>query len=95
MKAGQCPAQSLAHSRLLIVPLNNKCQLRTPVVLNVRAQRGTKLGLWSKGVKVQVGAQMPRQAMTLWDGQCWDRAGEETRDDNPQEGPKAKDMYGD
>lgn len=54
-----------------------------PVGLTVRAQRGSELDCVLSGRPHGFGVQMPRQAMTLWGEQCWGRAKERIRDDNP------------
>lgn len=51
--------------------------------LTVRAQRGSELERVLSGRPHGFGVQMPRQAMTLWGEQCWGRAKERIRDDNP------------
>lgn len=76
---------------LLIVQLHTKCGPVDP-----------SCGVDCKGprtkpeymLSVQAGTQMPKQAMTLWNGQCWDTAEEATRGDNPPKGSKAKDLHG-
>lgn len=51
--------------------------------LAIRAQRGSELEHVLSRRPHRVGVQMPRQAMTLRSEQCWERAKERIRDDNP------------